>query len=113
MAKVTITGIIKNNSKGNGFSVLEDYTVIIGDTKNVWQRRWQVWAKDQLGLIDDERVTIEGELGTKIDEYQNRNGDMKQAVSHSINNPVLLERLGSTKKVVDEDDLRKYGNAPF
>lgn len=112
MAEVRVTGIIRNNKSGNSFTLLEDYFVEIKGEKKHWQRRWQVWMTESHAYADDERLTIEGELGTKVDTWDSPNGT-KQTVSHSINNPKVVERIGSVARTVDLDDLAKYGNAPF
>jgi hypothetical protein len=114
MAIVRITGIVKTTSKDYLANIWEEYIIEMKGTQKEFKRKWTIWFEYPHGLLDGDRVTIEGELGTKSVEWQTPEGQTKNLVDHVINSPKLLERFEKKpERVVDLDDLAKYGNAPF
>lgn len=124
MAKVVVNGIIENlDTYAQGSKtiarVTEEYTANNGE---VWRRKWSVWFDAQrVELAKGDFVKLEGDLSTKVSEWTNKEGKVKQIIDHNINNPLLVEHKGvfgdvpapEPEPVRDLDDERKYGRAPF
>jgi hypothetical protein len=122
MAKVVLNGIIENlDTYAQGAKtiarVVEEYTANNGE---VWRRKWSVWFNAQLvELAKGDWVELEGDLSTKVSEWTNKEGQVKQIIDHNVNNPVVVKHKGvfgdalTPEPVRDLDDERKYGRAPF
>lgn len=114
MARVLFTGVVKTTASKTGFIVWEEFFYDFKGEQKEGKRRWTVWQDTQHTFLDGDRVDIEGELSTRSVEWQTPEGETKNLVDHILNNPKVT-LLGSTvpkERVIDEDDLRKYG-APF
>ncbi len=122
MAKVVLNGIIENlDTYAQGAKtiarVVEEYTANNGE---VWRRKWSVWFNAQLvELAKGDWVELEGDLSTKVSEWTNKEGQVRQIIDHNVNNPVVVKHKGvfgdapKPEPVRDLDDERKYGRAPF
>ncbi len=122
MAKVILAGTIENVDKYAQGSktiarVIEEYTANNGE---VWRRKWSVWfERDHVELAKGDWLELEGDLSTKVTEWQNKDGQTKQIIDHNLNNPVIVKHKGIFGDVQeptrDLDDERKYGRsgAPF
>jgi len=114
MATVIIQGEAKVSESRRSLTIWEDFIVEYADGKKFERKRkWQVWFNGLTDINTGDWVELEGELGTKLEEYE-KDGETKSAVGHSINNPHVRQVKPKTvEKVRDLDDEAKYGNAPF
>ena len=114
MALVIIQGEAKVSESRRSLTVWEDFIVEYADgNKLERKRKWQVWFNGLTDINTGDWVEIKGELGTKLETYE-KDGETKNAVGHSINDPQVLQvKAKSEPKPRDLDDEAKYGNAPF
>lgn len=125
MAKVVVNGIIENlDTYAQGSKTIarlvEEYTANNGE---VWRRKWSLWFDaERVELAKGDFMEVHGDLSTKVSEWTNKEGNVKQIIDHNINNPVIIKHSGiysadvpapEPEPVRDLDDERKYGRAPF
>lgn len=114
MATVSFAGIVKTTSSKTGFIVWEEFFYDFKGEQREGKRRWTIWMNSEHTFADGDRVDVIGDLATKAVEWQTPEGETKHLVDHILNSPKVT-LLGSTlphERVIDQDDLRKYG-APF
>ena len=120
MAKVIVSGIIDaldEYAQGSKSIVrlFEEYQANNGET---WRRKWTLWFDlKHVELAKGDFLEIEGDLSTKVSEWTNKEGQLKQIIDHNVNSPVIVKHRGVFGEVQeparDLDDERKYGRAPF
>lgn len=69
-----------------GFTVVEKVQLRNGDDIDKY---YTVWTKETAEV--GERVTVEGELGVKLDEYTDRNNETKQKIAVNVNNALIMK----------------------
>lgn len=114
MATVSFSGIVKTTSSKTGFTIWEEFFYEFKGDKREGKRRWTIWMNQEHTFLDGDRVDVIGELSTKSVEWQTPEGETKNLVDHILNSPkvTLLGSVAPKERIIDEDDLRKYG-APF
>jgi hypothetical protein len=87
MASIKVRGTISRVFyEGKGLEVIEAYETKSGETIN---KRYTVWLK-QPGLFDvGQTVAVEGLYSSEIDNWTNKEGEAKQSIKVSINNPYI------------------------
>ena len=87
MASIKVKGTISRVFyEGKGLEVVEAYETKSGETIN---KRFTVWLK-QPGLFDvGDVVAVEGLYSAEIDNWTNKEGEAKQSIKVSINNPYI------------------------
>jgi hypothetical protein len=120
MAKVIVSGIIDaidEYAQGSKsiIRLQEEYQANNGET---WRRKWTLWCDlKHVDLAKGDWLEIEGDLSTKVSEWTNKEGQLKQIIDHNVNSPVIVKHRGIFGDVQeptrDLDDERKYRNVPF
>jgi len=82
MATVTITGRVGKPLTTYGFEVWELITL---PTNQSYEKKWAVWGPKN--LVTDSIVIVTGTGSWKVREYQDLEGNTKQAIDSSINDP--------------------------
>lgn len=87
MAMIEIAGTVnKVFYNDTAIEVIEEFKTKDGqETK----RYYSVWMKEPTTLTMGRRVKVRGLFSAKIDEYEARDGQKKQKIAYSINNPVV------------------------
>lgn len=85
MASIKVRGsITRVFYDGKGLEVVESFEAKSGETIS---KRYTVWLK-QPGLFDvGDTVAVEGLYSSEIDNWTNKEGEAKQTIKVSINNP--------------------------
>lgn len=85
MASIKVRGsITRVFYEGKGLEVVETFETKAGETIN---KRYTVWLK-QPGLFDvGDTVAVEGLYSSEIDNWTNKEGEARQSIKVSINNP--------------------------
>jgi len=85
MAVVKVTGKVSKvfGASGQGLSLIESYKAASGEDYN---RTWTIWFAVSHNLVADQVVTVYGQLSTKIEDYEDRNGQPARKVKLDINN---------------------------
>jgi hypothetical protein len=85
MASIKVKGTISRVFyEGKGLEVSEQFTTKSGESIT---KRYTVWLK-QPGLFDvGDEVSVEGLFSAEIDNWTNKEGEAKQSIKVSINNP--------------------------
>jgi hypothetical protein len=118
MAKVTISGDVKDVGDyhaGKYVNVWEHYVGSDGKERN---RLWTLWLIGDPGIMASDWLEAEGILSTSVNEWT-KEGVTRQIVNHSLNSVSIIKHNPTIPKIAersqDDDDLRKYGNglAPF
>jgi hypothetical protein len=85
MAIIKVKGAITRVFyEGKGIEVTESYETKTGDTIN---KRYTVWLKQPTTLEAGDVVQVEGLYSSEIDNWTNKEGEAKQSIKVSINNP--------------------------
>lgn len=115
MAKVTISGDVKDSgdySQGKYVNVWEHYLGSDGKERN---RLWTLWLTGDPGFMPGDFIEAEGTLGTSVNEWT-KDGVTRNIVQHSLNAVSIIQHVPVIPKeqarTIDADDARKYG-APF
>jgi len=88
MASIKIKGAISRVFyEGKGLEVTESYETKTGDTIN---KRYTVWLKQPTTLDIGDTVQVEGLYSADIDNWTNKEGEAKQSIKVSINNPQVI-----------------------
>jgi hypothetical protein len=87
MASIKVKGTISRVFyEGKGIELTEAYTTKAGETIN---KRYTVWLK-QAGTYDvGDELQVEGLYSAEIDNWTNKEGEAKQSIKVSINNPYI------------------------
>lgn len=115
MAEVKFKGIVERILGSKGVKVVERHSKKDdnGDWQTVGRTFFTVWINDQTLPAEGDLVTIIGTQKTVAEEYK---GETRYNLHVSASTIIVEKSFGprtSSAPVVDEDDLRKYGNAPF
>ena len=85
MASIKVKGTISRVFyEGKGLEVVETFQTKAGETIN---KRYTVWLKAP-GLFDvGDEGSVEGLYSSEIDNWTNKEGEARQSIKVSINNP--------------------------
>lgn len=121
MAKVTVAGEVDEvKETSTGKIIIKLGEVYLSQSGENWVRKWSLWMPQGFAMVGkDDWLEVEGDLSTKVVEWQNREGVTKQIIDHNLNNVTIIKhnpvKVETRAFEIDEDDRRKYGNglAPF
>ena len=87
MASIKVKGTVSRVFyEGKGIELTEAYTTKAGETIT---KRYTVWLK-QAGTYDvGDELQVEGLYSAEIDNWTNKEGEAKQSIKVSINNPYI------------------------
>jgi hypothetical protein len=85
MAVVKVSGKVSKvfGASSQGLSLVESYKSATGED---YTRTWTAWFAVSHNLQLDAEVTVFGQLSTKIEDYEDRNGQPARRVKLDINN---------------------------
>jgi hypothetical protein len=85
MAVVKVTGKVSKvfGASNQGLSLVESYKSATGED---YTRTWTVWFAVAHDIALESEVTVFGQLSTKIEDYEDRNGQPARRVKLDINN---------------------------
>jgi hypothetical protein len=87
MASIKVKGTISRVFyEGKGIELVEAYTTKAGETIN---KRYTVWLKTPTTWDVGEELQVEGLYSAEIDNWTNKEGEAKQSIKVSINNPYI------------------------
>jgi hypothetical protein len=87
MASIKVKGTISRVFyEGKGIELTEAYTTKGGETIN---KRYTVWLKTPTTWDVGEELQVEGLYSAEIDNWTNKEGEAKQSIKVSINNPYI------------------------
>ena len=109
MANATLNNVRVERIFGQddqGAAVTEEIEITSGKRKGeTFKRRWTLWSKGREPFEFDEGdilLTVTGELGTKISEWEDKkDGETRRTVDHTINDAVVT---GASVTGGDEDE---------
>ena len=85
MASIKVKGTISRVFyEGKGIELTEAYTTKAGETIN---KRYTVWLKAPTTFDIGDELQVEGLYSAEIDNWTNKEGEAKQSIKVSINNP--------------------------
>jgi hypothetical protein len=85
MASIKVKGTISRVFyEGKGIELTEAYTTKAGETIN---KRYTVWLKSPTTWDVGDELQVEGLYSAEIDNWTNKEGEAKQSIKVSINNP--------------------------
>ena len=88
MAIIKVKGTVtKVFWEAKGLIVTESYTTRAGDTID---KQFTVWLKQPTTLDIGDTVQVEGLYSSEIDNWTNKEGEAKQSIKVSINNPQVV-----------------------
>ena len=101
MAFVTIKNglVTKAKNGGRGYTVEEQFKKNDGSEG---QTKWQVWFEDEGQLSEGQRVNLSGIYSSKVDSFENSDGDEVQYVERSINKARLQDEQPEQADAGDE-----------
>jgi hypothetical protein len=85
MAVVKVSGKVSKvfGASNQGLSLVESYKSATGED---YTRTYTVWFAVAHGFAEGSDVTVYGQLSTKIEDYEDRNGQPARKVKLDINN---------------------------
>jgi hypothetical protein len=85
MAVVKVSGKVSKvfGASSQGLSLVESYKSATGED---YTRTYTVWFAVAHGVAEGAEVTVYGQLSTKIEDYEDRNGQAARKVKLDINN---------------------------
>ena len=85
MAVVKVTGKVSKifGASGQGLSLVESYKATNGED---YTRTWTVWFAVAHNIAAEQEVTVFGQLSTKIEDFEGRDGKPGRKVKLDINN---------------------------
>jgi hypothetical protein len=87
MASIKVKGTISRVFyEGKGIELTEAYTTKAGETIN---KRYTVWLKTPTTFDIGDELQVEGLYSSDIDNWTNKEGEAKQSIKVSINNPYI------------------------
>jgi hypothetical protein len=87
MASIKVKGTISRVFyEGKGIELTEAYTTKAGETIN---KRYTVWLKTPTTFDIGDELQVEGLYSAEIDNWTNKEGEAKQSIKVSINNPYI------------------------
>jgi len=85
MASIKVKGTVSRVFyEGKGIEISEAYTTKAGETIN---KRYTVWLKSPTTWDVGDELQVEGLYSAEIDNWTNKEGEAKQSIKVSINNP--------------------------
>jgi len=124
MAIIQICGDVKVSTNPRKITIWETNT---SNTGKEFKRPWAVWFDAGHNLADGDWIELRGEYSDKIQEnkgpdgvltistWTRSDGAVMQNIDRIVNSPEIIKHNPKEQpaaKIIDEDDLRKYG-APF
>lgn len=120
MAKITVAGEVASVAETKtGKPVISMWETFQDSQDMQRNRRWTLWVPMTgfENIVKGDWIEIEGDLSTKVGSWTDKDGNEKQTIDHNVNFVKLIQHKPivpmETPRDIDEDDLRKYGNAPF
>ena len=120
MADVKFKGIVERVLGTKGVKVVERHSKKDenGEWQTVGRTFFTVWVGDQALPAEGDLVSVIGTQKTVAEEYK---GETRYNLHVSASTIIVEKSFGPrtdsvaprASAFVDEDDLRKYGNAPF
>jgi hypothetical protein len=85
MAVIKVSGKVSKvfGASNQGLEILETYKSATGED---WTRSYTVWFAVAHNQTEGSEVTVYGQLSTKIEDYEDRNGQPARKVKLDINN---------------------------
>jgi hypothetical protein len=85
MAVVKVSGKVSKvfGASNQGLSLVESYKSATGED---YTRTYTVWFAVAHGVAEGSEVTVYGQLSTKIEDYEDRNGQAARKVKLDVNN---------------------------
>jgi hypothetical protein len=88
MASIKVKGTVSRVFyEGKGIEISEAYTTKAGETIN---KRYTVWLKTPTTWDVGDELQVEGLYSAEIDNWTNKEGEAKQSIKVSINNPNIM-----------------------
>lgn len=108
MASIKVKGTISRVFyEGKGLEVSEQFTTKAGESIT---KRYTVWLKNPTSYDIGDEVLVEGLYSAEIDNWTNKEGQEKQSIKVSINNPNVTP--ADPVKVIKEI-FEPTHNSPF
>ncbi len=108
MASIKVKGTISRVFyEGKGLEVSEQFTTKAGESIT---KRYTVWLKNPTSYDIGDEVLVEGLYSAEIDNWTNKEGESKQSIKVSINNPNVTP--ADPVKVIKEI-FEPTHNSPF
>lgn len=108
MASIKVKGTISRVFyEGKGLEVSEQFTTKAGESIT---KRYTVWLKNPTSYDIGDEVAVEGLYSAEIDNWTNKEGESKQSIKVSINNPNVTP--ADPVKVIKEI-FEPTHNSPF
>lgn len=106
MAVVKVSGKVSKvfGASNQGLSLVESYKSATGED---YTRTYTVWFAVAHGVAEGSEVTVFGQLSTKIEDYEDRNGQPARKVKLDINNAQIAVEAPAVVAPV------AASNAPF
>jgi hypothetical protein len=106
MAVVKVSGKVSKvfGASNQGLSLVESYKSATGED---YTRTYTVWFAVAHGVAEGSEVTVFGQLSTKIEDYEDRNGQAARKVKLDINNAQIAVEAPAVVAPV------AASNAPF
>jgi hypothetical protein len=85
MAVVKVSGKVSKvfGASNQGLNLVESYKSATGED---YTRSYTVWFANAHGIAEGSEVTVFGQLSTKIEDYEDRNGQPARKVKLDVNN---------------------------
>lgn len=112
MAKVILKNVTAENAfwEGKGLSVVEAKT-IKGQTVKTW---WSVFFTEPHNIQKGTVLSIEGELGARVDEFPDKmTGEPRTKVNLTVNFPKVLDVQPGGAEYLAQSGAVELDNAPF
>ena len=88
MASIEVKGIITRIFyEGKGLEVSETFNTKSGESIT---KRYTVWLNQPTLLTEGSPVSVKGLYSAEIDNWTNKDGESKQSIKVSINNPQVI-----------------------
>ena len=87
MPLITVTGTVNSIQSGQYPNVKLWETYDFRGTDR--HRIWTAWTDVALDVAEGDTITVSGDLGTKVGNYQKPGDEPKTVVEHSLNNTTL------------------------
>jgi hypothetical protein len=101
MAIIKVKGAISRVFyEGKGIELVESFQSKAGETIN---KRYTVWLSQPTTFEVGDTLQVEGLYSSEIDNWTNKDGEAKQSIKVSINNPkvVIAEPMGTAREIVE------------
>lgn len=83
-----VVGVVKNirHTRNGSVGTLE----VFATERDRYPSRVTVWGAVELGLSEGSRVALKGFLSARVDEYTNREGELKHTVALHLNGAKVI-----------------------